>query len=140
MVTSSAVVGSSAINSRGSQASAIAIMTRCRIPPKADAGTLQRGVPVPGSCTSLSISIALRIASSRERPAVKDQHFGDLTADGQHRIERRHRFPGRSWKWHRREPSASPAPTIEQIASFEHDAPRPFVRVAMRSGAESKAM
>ena len=33
IVTSSAVVGSSAISSRGSQASAIAISARCRIPP-----------------------------------------------------------------------------------------------------------
>ena len=34
IVTSSAVVGSSAISSLGSQASAMAIMTRCRIPPE----------------------------------------------------------------------------------------------------------
>ena len=34
IVTSSAVVGSSAISSFGSQASAIAIITRCRIPPE----------------------------------------------------------------------------------------------------------
>ena len=34
MVTSSAVVGSSAISSSGSQASAIAIMTRCFMPPE----------------------------------------------------------------------------------------------------------
>ncbi len=33
MVTSSAVVGSSAISSLGSQASAMAIMTRWRMPP-----------------------------------------------------------------------------------------------------------
>ncbi len=34
MVTSRAVVGSSAISSFGSQASAIAIITRCRMPPE----------------------------------------------------------------------------------------------------------
>ena len=34
IVTSSAVVGSSAIRSFGSQASAIAIIARCRIPPE----------------------------------------------------------------------------------------------------------
>ena len=34
IVTSSAVVGSSAMISFGSQASAIAIMTRCRMPPE----------------------------------------------------------------------------------------------------------
>ena len=33
-VTSSAVVGSSAISSSGSQLSAMAIMARCRIPPE----------------------------------------------------------------------------------------------------------
>ena len=33
VVTSSEVVGSSAISSSGSQASAIAIITRCRCPP-----------------------------------------------------------------------------------------------------------
>ena len=38
MVTSSAVVGSSAISSRGPQASAIAIITRCRMPPESSCG------------------------------------------------------------------------------------------------------
>ena len=38
MVTSSAVVGSSAIKSAGLQASAIAIITRCRIPPENSCG------------------------------------------------------------------------------------------------------
>ena len=38
MVTSSAVVGSSAISSAGSQASAIAIITRWRIPPDNSCG------------------------------------------------------------------------------------------------------
>ena len=38
IVTSSAVVGSSAISSRGRQASAIAIATRCRWPPESWCG------------------------------------------------------------------------------------------------------
>ena len=38
MVTSSAVVGSSAISSRGSQASAMAIITRCCWPPLSSCG------------------------------------------------------------------------------------------------------
>ena len=38
MVTSSAVVGSSAISSLGSQASAIAIITRCCWPPESSCG------------------------------------------------------------------------------------------------------
>ena len=38
MVTSSAVVGSSAISSSGSQASAMAIITRCAMPPDISCG------------------------------------------------------------------------------------------------------
>ena len=38
VVTSSAVVGSSAISTSGSPLSAIAIMTRCRIPPENSCG------------------------------------------------------------------------------------------------------
>jgi hypothetical protein len=37
-MTSSAVVGSSAMISRGAQASAIAIITRCRWPPESSCG------------------------------------------------------------------------------------------------------
>ncbi len=38
IVTSSAVVGSSAISSRGSEARAMAIITRCSIPPESWCG------------------------------------------------------------------------------------------------------
>ncbi len=38
MVTSSAVVGSSAMSSSGSQASAMAIITRCAMPPDISCG------------------------------------------------------------------------------------------------------
>ena len=53
-VTSSAVVGSSAISSSGSQAIAIAITTRWRIPPESSCGSCRRrrsGEPMP-TCAS----------------------------------------------------------------------------------------
>src|SRR5215831_718621 len=69
IVTSSAVVGSSAISSLGSQASAIAIMTRCRIPPENWCGyslrrSLGRGSPTRPS-TSAARSIACSFDTSR---------------------------------------------------------------------------
>ena len=45
MVTSSAVVGSSAMISLGLQASPIAIITRCRMPPEIDAGIDRAAAP-----------------------------------------------------------------------------------------------
>ena len=83
MVTSSAVVGSSAMRMSGSQASAIAIMTLCRMPPDSSNGyCLMRfsGSLMP---TSSSISMARsrtslprrfvcrRIASPSWLPIVK---------------------------------------------------------------------
>ena len=64
MVTSSAVVGSSAMRMSGSQASAIAIMTRWRMPPDSSYGyCLMRfsGSLMPTSC---SISMARALASA----------------------------------------------------------------------------
>src|SRR5579872_1957532 len=56
MVTSSAVVGSSAMSSEGSQASAIAIMTRCRMPPESSCGNWcsRRAASVTCACSSSS--------------------------------------------------------------------------------------
>ena len=64
-VTSSAVVGSSAISSSGSHDSAIAIMARCRIPPENWCGkssTREEGCGMP---TRPSMSIACLRATSR---------------------------------------------------------------------------
>jgi hypothetical protein len=58
MVTSSAVVGSSAINSAGSQDSAIAIITRWRMPPDMLCGKSSMRCAAEGIRTSSSISIA----------------------------------------------------------------------------------
>ena len=67
-VASSAVVGSSRISSAGSQASAIAITTRCAIPPDSSCG--YRRMTRPGSeiCTLRSICSALALASSLCEP------------------------------------------------------------------------
>ncbi len=68
MVTSSAVVGSSAMISAGSFAIAIAIMTRCRMPPENSCGNpfdRCRGFGMP---TRSSSSIARSRAASRPSP------------------------------------------------------------------------
>ena len=69
MVTSSAVVGSSAISSFGSLASAIAIITRCRMPPENWCGysstrSRARGMPTRSS-TSTARSMASFLDTSR---------------------------------------------------------------------------
>ena len=61
MVTSSAVVGSSAMSSFGSHASAIAIITRCRIPPENWCGyspmrSLARGSPTRSSTSTARVA------------------------------------------------------------------------------------
>src|SRR5215471_8359277 len=71
MVTSRAVVGSSAMISLGSQASAMAIITRWRMPPDSWCGYCLR---------------------RRAGAAVLLEGLGDLPADGEHRIERGHRL------------------------------------------------
>jgi hypothetical protein len=63
-VTSSAVVGSSAINSAGSQASAIAIITRWRMPPDNWCGKSSKRSAADGIRTSSSTSIARWRAAS----------------------------------------------------------------------------
>ena len=68
MVTSSAVVGSSAISSFGLQASAMAIITRWRIPPESWCGYSRTRRWGSGMPTRISISTALASASAAERP------------------------------------------------------------------------
>ncbi len=65
IVTSSAVVGSSAISSRGRQASAIAIRARCRIPPDSWCGYSRSrragsGIPTRRSSDSASATASVR--------------------------------------------------------------------------------
>ena len=68
IVTSSAVVGSSAISSFGLQASAIAIITRCRIPPESWCGYSRTRRCGAGMPTSTSMSVAFCSASRADNP------------------------------------------------------------------------
>ena len=58
MVTSSAVVGSSAMSRRGWQESAMAIITRWRMPPESWCGYCFSRRSGSGMCTRRSISMA----------------------------------------------------------------------------------
>ena len=67
-VTSRAVVGSSAMMMSGLSASAIAIITRCRMPPENWCGKSLTREAAAGMPTSSSISIAFALASLRLAP------------------------------------------------------------------------
>src|SRR5438552_4781161 len=71
MVTSRAVVGSSAIRRFGLHDSAMAIMMRWRMPPESWCGYSFTRRSAFGMCTSLSISIVLAIASRRPRRSCR---------------------------------------------------------------------
>jgi hypothetical protein len=80
-VTSSAVVGSSAINSMGSQASAIAIMTRWRIPPESLCGYSSMRRSGDGDMDAAQqFDCALARLPPRPRRDAKDG-LDDLVAD-----------------------------------------------------------
>ena len=66
MVTSRAVVGSSAIRSLGRQLSAQAIITRWRMPPDSSWGYWSMRFSAPGMPTSRSSSTAFSLALRRE--------------------------------------------------------------------------
>ena len=68
MVTSSAVVGSSAIRTSGSTASAAAIITRCFCPPESWKGYCSKRASGSGMPTALSNSIAFARAAWPEIP------------------------------------------------------------------------
>ncbi|MGY3120698.1 hypothetical protein ACVWXQ_004635 [Bradyrhizobium sp. S3.14.4] len=68
MVTSSAVVGSSAINSFGLQASAIAIITRWRMPPEKRCGCSWKRDAAAGMRTRSSRRMVSASAAARDRP------------------------------------------------------------------------
>ena len=90
IVTSSAVVGSSAISSAGRQANAIAIIARCRMPP----GKLVRigDSALLGRCDAYGCQGIHRARSSLppRQVLVQHHHFGDLATDLHHRVQRRH--------------------------------------------------
>ena len=91
-VTSSAVVGSSAISSLGSQAMAMAIATRWRMPPDISCGYWRARRSGSGMPTSASSSTARLCGGGAVEAAVELQALADLLADLHHRIERGHRI------------------------------------------------
>ena len=90
MVTSSAVVGSSAISSLGSQARAMAIITRWRIPPDSSWGYCFRRFSGSLMPTSSSSSSARAQASCLFFFGVQADDLHDLVADGVHRVQAGH--------------------------------------------------
>src|ERR1700677_2130173 len=82
IVTSRAVVGSSAIKRRGSQATAIAMTMRWRIPPESSCGDAY-------ALQEFDRSRPRRVSS---QTLVNHQPVGQLAFDGEDRIERRHRL------------------------------------------------
>ena len=82
IVTSSAVVGSSAISSDGSQASASAIITRWRMPPDSWCGYSSRRCARGRESRPAPASRSARVsAAARSMPRCMPQRFGDLLAD-----------------------------------------------------------
>ena len=123
-VTSSAVVGSSAISSLGSLASAIAIIARWRMPPENSCGywsTRLRGSGIP---TSSSSSIARSRATPLDTLAVSVDRLGDLAADLVERMQRRQRI----LEDHRDVVAADPAELLagerQQVGALEQDLAR----------------
>ena len=70
-VTSRAVVGSSAINSRGRQRSAIAISTRWRMPPENSCGYMPIRAPASGTSIASRRRTDSARASRRPMPRCK---------------------------------------------------------------------
>ena len=71
MVTSRAVVGSSAMRRLGLHDSAMAIITRWRMPPESWCGYSLTRRSAFGMCTTFSISTVLSMASRRPRPSCR---------------------------------------------------------------------
>ena len=92
VVTSSAVVGSSAISSAGSSTSAMAIMMRWRCPPESWCGYERKMRSTSGRCTCSMIATARRRRSAAGKLGVKLHHLHDLLADAQDGVQRGHRL------------------------------------------------
>ena len=81
IVTSSAVVGSSAISTFGSHASAIAIITRCRMPPESWCGYSSSRRSGAGMRTSSQQLDRPRARLAPRQAEVLAQHLADLAPD-----------------------------------------------------------
>ena len=86
IVTSSAVVGSSAISSVGLQASAIAIITRWRMPPESCAD-IRASTERARDAHVLEHAQRFGARRADDRALVQPDRFGDLDADREHRVE-----------------------------------------------------
>ena len=121
IVTSSAVVGSSAISNRGSQTSAIAIITRCRMPPDKLIGYIVTQLRGDGMPTAASASTARSLRLACRDWKMRAHRLGDLMADGEHRIECAHRL----LKDHADAAAAHPAHVglaeLHQVATLEQN-------------------
>nr|BFE70449.1 hypothetical protein GCM10020092_037500 [Actinoplanes digitatis] len=87
-VTSSAVVGSSAISSGGASAIAEAIRARWRSPPESSYGRCAAFTSGSGTPTEPSSSIAFADRLGAGAPAVQPQRLGHLVPDPAERVER----------------------------------------------------
>ena len=94
MVTSRAVVGSSAMSSLGSHASAMAIITRWRSPPDSSWGYWSSRSAGRGISTRRSTSSGPLPGLLAGDVPVEAQPLGDLAADGHRRVEGRQRVLG----------------------------------------------
>ena len=92
MVTSSAVVGSSAIRSFGRQASAMAIMTRWLMPPESWCGKAARAAGGIGDADFGQQLDDPRLARLAGEAEMGLQRLADLEADGEAGVQRRHRL------------------------------------------------
>ena len=134
MVTSSAVVGSSAISSSGFVESAIAIITRWRMPPDSWCGySLARRFGVGDADLAEHLHRARPSASPAADRLVQLHRLGDLVAAGEDRVERRHRL----LEDHRDLVAADVAHLLsrdlEQVPAAQHHAPstiRPGARMS----------
>ena len=93
MVTSSAVVGSSAMSRSGSFASAMAIITRCRWPPESWCGYARKPALPRRGCRLSRKSVERPLPGRAVRHAAVDfQDLAHLRLDRMQRIERGHRL------------------------------------------------
>ena len=124
-VTSSAVVGSSAISSCGSQASAIAIMTRWRMPPESSCGILAHAARRVGDVHALEQPPRARARRApRHSPRWRTSGFRDLVADAQVRRERAHRILEDHRDARRRAPAIRARPRQQLLAAEARAAAR----------------
>ena len=86
-MTSSPLVASSEMTRRGEQTSAIAITTRCAMPPEARAGRRACAARGRGCWTARSISRASARASRPDRLRWTRRQGRDLLADGEQRVQ-----------------------------------------------------